>query len=101
MSTELQPPPAEAAEDAELATQTAATAAPEVIADTFGEYVKIWWARVRGGESGALPVILGLVAVGPLAQFDAESIVDLMTTGTSKRLAAVPAEPSSGSSSGH
>jgi ABC-type sugar transport system ATPase subunit len=42
-----------------------------------------------------------LVAVGPLPQFDAESIVDLMTTGTSKRLAAVPAEPSSGSSSGH
>jgi ABC-type sugar transport system ATPase subunit len=34
-----------------------------------------------------------LVAVGPTAQYDAESIVDLMTTGTSKRLAAVPAEP--------
>ena len=63
MSTELQPPPAEAAEEAELATQTAATAAPEVIANTFGEYVKIWWARVRSGESGALPVILGLVAI--------------------------------------
>ena len=41
-----------------------------------------------------------LVAVGPAAQYDAESIVDLMTTGTSKRLAAVPAEPS-GSSSEH
>ena len=42
-----------------------------------------------------------LVAVGPLSRFDAESIVDLMTTGTSKRLAAVPAEPASGSSSEH
>jgi ABC-type sugar transport system ATPase subunit len=42
-----------------------------------------------------------LVAVGPLARFDAESIVDLMTTGTSKRLAAVPAEHSAGSSSEH
>jgi ABC-type sugar transport system ATPase subunit len=42
-----------------------------------------------------------LVAVGPLAQFDNESIVDLMTTGTSRRLAAVPAEPSSGSPSEH
>ncbi len=41
-----------------------------------------------------------LVAVGPTAQYDAESIVDLMTTGTSKRLAAVPAEPP-GSSSEH
>jgi ABC-type multidrug transport system ATPase subunit len=35
-----------------------------------------------------------LAAVGPMAQFDTESIVDLMTTGTSKRLAAVPAEHS-------
>jgi ABC-type sugar transport system ATPase subunit len=35
-----------------------------------------------------------LVAVGPMAQFDSESIVDLMTTGTSRRLAAVPAEHS-------
>ena len=63
MSTELQQPPPEAAEEAELATQSAATAAPEVIADSFGEYVKIWWARVRSGESGALPVILGLVVI--------------------------------------
>ena len=63
MSTELQPPPSEAAEEAELATQSAATAAPDVIADSFGEYVKIWWTRVRGGESGALPVILGLVVI--------------------------------------
>ena len=37
-----------------------------------------------------------LVAVGPASQYDAESIVDLMTTGTSKRLAATSAEPSAG-----
>jgi ABC-type sugar transport system ATPase subunit len=42
-----------------------------------------------------------LVSVGPLSQYDSQSIVDLMTTGTSKRLAGVPAEPSSGSSSEH
>lgn len=35
-----------------------------------------------------------LVAVGPIAQYDSENIVDLMTTGTSRRLAAVPAEHS-------
>ena len=35
-----------------------------------------------------------LVAVGPASQYDAESIVDLMTTGISKRLGAVPAEQS-------
>jgi ABC-type sugar transport system ATPase subunit len=47
-----------------------------------------------------------MVAEGPKSRFDTESIVDLMTTGTSKRLAPVPAdaepaEPSSGSSSEH
>jgi len=42
-----------------------------------------------------------LVTVGPKSQFDAESVVDLMTTGTSKRLVAQPAEQPSGSSSEH
>ena len=60
MSTDVQPPP-EAA-DEEVAAQ-AASAAPEVMADSFGEYAKIWWTRVRSGDSGALPVILGLVAI--------------------------------------
>jgi ABC-type sugar transport system ATPase subunit len=32
-----------------------------------------------------------MVSVGPLAQYDSQSIVDLMTTGTSRRLAAAPA----------
>jgi D-xylose transport system permease protein len=58
VSTDVQPPGAD-----EIAAQTAAGAAPDVIADSFGEYVKIWWTRVRNGESGALPVILGLVVI--------------------------------------
>ena len=58
MSTDVQPPGAD-----EVAAQTAASAAPDVMADSFGEYVKIWWTRVRNGESGALPVILGLVVI--------------------------------------
>src|SRR5690348_7807896 len=65
--------------------QTAAVAAPEIIADSFGEYVKIWWARVRSGESGALPVILGLVAIVVYFQIrsslflSAGNLVNLMT----------------------
>jgi D-xylose transport system permease protein len=59
VSTDVQPPP----EADEVAEQTAAIAAPEVIADSLGEYVRIWWTRVRSGESGALPVILGLAAI--------------------------------------
>jgi len=50
-----------------------------------------------------------VVATGPKSRFDAESVVDLMTTGTSRRLgiepdtapAAGPARHSSGSSSEH
>jgi ABC-type sugar transport system ATPase subunit len=42
-----------------------------------------------------------VVAVGPKSRFDTSSVVDLMTTGTSKRLAAATAESSSGSSSEH
>jgi ABC-type sugar transport system ATPase subunit len=37
-----------------------------------------------------------MVAVGPMAQFDTESIVDLMTTGTSRRLSSVRADQSGG-----
>jgi D-xylose transport system permease protein len=39
------------------------TAAPDLIADSLGEYVRIWFRRVRSGESGVLPVVLGLVAI--------------------------------------
>ena len=58
MSTDVQPPGAD-----EVAAQAATGAAPDVMADSFSEYVKIWWTRVRNGESGALPVILGLVVI--------------------------------------
>jgi len=63
VSTDVHEPPSDAAEADAIAAEAAAGAAPEVIADSFGEYVKIWFARVRGGESGALPVLLGLVAI--------------------------------------
>jgi D-xylose transport system permease protein len=59
VSTDVQP---EAADPDEIASEVA-LAAPDVIADSLGEYVKIWIARVRNGESGALPVILGLVVI--------------------------------------
>ena len=81
MSTDVQPP----AEADEIASGAAATAAPEVIADSLGEYLKIWWARVRSGDSGALPVLLGLVAIVVYFQIrsslflSAGNLVNLMT----------------------
>jgi D-xylose transport system permease protein len=37
--------------------------APEVLADSLGDYLKAWWKRIRGGESGALPIIMGLIVI--------------------------------------
>jgi D-xylose transport system permease protein len=41
----------------------AASGSAELMASSIGDYALIWWRRVRNGESGALPIILGLVAV--------------------------------------
>lgn len=37
--------------------------APDVLADSLGDYLRAWWKRIRGGESGALPIILGLIVI--------------------------------------
>ena len=37
--------------------------APDVLADSLGEYLKAWVKRIRNGESGALPIILGLILI--------------------------------------
>jgi D-xylose transport system permease protein len=52
----------EAAAEAELAV------APELVANSFGEYVRAAWARVRAGESGVLPVVAGLLLISILFQ---------------------------------
>ena len=84
MSTEVEPSN-EAAEADAIASEAAASAAPDIIADSFGEYVKIWWSRVRGGESGFLPVLLGLAVIVIYFQvrdsvfLSAGNLVNLMT----------------------
>jgi D-xylose transport system permease protein len=62
VSTDVQEPPPDATA-ADASDELAAVAAPEVMANSLGEYVRIWFSRVRNGESGALPVILGLVVI--------------------------------------
>src|SRR5262252_835726 len=44
---------------------------PEIVAQSLGEYLRAWWARVRSGEAGVLPVIAGLVII--IAVFQAIS----------------------------
>jgi D-xylose transport system permease protein len=45
------------------ATATGLASSSDVIVGSFGEYARLWIRRVRGGESGALPVVLGLIAI--------------------------------------
>jgi D-xylose transport system permease protein len=62
-------PPAKAAEDDPTAAKTALAGeqlvalAPEILADSLGDYVRAWWKRIKGGESGALPIIVGLIVI--------------------------------------
>ena len=85
MSTEVEEPPSEATDADQIASEAAAVAAPDVLADSLGEYAKIWLARVRNGDSGFLPVLLGLVAIVIYFQvrnslfLSAGNLVNLMT----------------------
>jgi D-xylose transport system permease protein len=36
---------------------------PELVAQTFGQYARAYATRIRNGDSGVLPVVLGLVAI--------------------------------------
>jgi D-xylose transport system permease protein len=47
----------------DAAPQAALGTSPELIANSLPEYGRIWLRRVRSGESGALPVVIGLVAI--------------------------------------
>ena len=78
-------PAATPEEDA--AARAAVVASPEIVAATFGEYVHAWIARVRGGDSGILPVILGLVLISAIFQtlnshfLTAGNLVNLLVQG--------------------
>ena len=57
---------ADAAMAADLTAAPEAAAAdvpPEILAQSLGQYLRAWWLRVRSGDSGILPVVLGLVVV--------------------------------------
>ena len=60
-------------------------APPEVMAGSLGEYTRLWLRRIRSGESGALPVVIGLIAIVIYFQvsnslfLSAGNLVNLMT----------------------
>jgi D-xylose transport system permease protein len=36
---------------------------PELLAQSLGQYLRAWWQRIRSGDSGVLPVLLGIIVV--------------------------------------
>lgn len=57
---------AELAQDATAAPQSdidAVAAAPEVLADSLSDYLRAWGRRIKAGESGALPIVAGLIVI--------------------------------------
>lgn len=52
-----------------------AAMAPEVLADSLSEYLLAMWRRVKGGESGMLPIVLGLVAIVIFFQIERSSFL--------------------------
>ncbi len=88
MSTETHQPPPDSAEQGDVISSESARLAPEVIAGSLGEYARIWLQRVRSGESGALPVIVGLIAIVVYFQIrnslflSAGNLVNLLIQGT-------------------
>jgi len=78
-------PPAESDDLTEAAA--AVIVNPELTATSFGEYVRGWIARVRGGETGILPVVLGLILISIIFQYlnshflTAGNLVNLLVQG--------------------
>ena len=73
----------------------AADVPPELVAQSLGQYFRASWARVRGGNSGVLPVVLGLVVVAIGFQIanskflSAQNLVNLFEQSTVYMLLAI------------
>ena len=68
---------------------------PELLAQSLGQYLRAWWLQVRGGNSGVLPVVLGLVVVAVGFQIanskflSAQNLVNLFEQSTVYMLLAI------------
>jgi D-xylose transport system permease protein len=62
----LVPIVAEPERDLTAAQDVAVAETAELTAQTLGQYLRGWWLRVRSGDSGIIPVVVGLVAVAAI-----------------------------------
>ena len=77
------------------ARAAAADVPPELVAQSLGQYLRAWWGRVRGGNSGVLPVVLAIVVVAVSFQIanskflSAQNLVNLFEQSTIYMLLAI------------
>ena len=77
------------------AKAAAADVPPELVAGSLGQYLRAWWGRVRGGNSGVLPVVLAIVVVAVSFQIanskflSAQNLVNLFEQSTIYMLLAI------------
>ena len=86
--------PEDLAAQAEAAPDLTAAAVevipPEIVAQSLGQYLRGWFARVRAGDAGVLPVVAALVAVVIVFEFlspnnvylSPRNLVDLFSQST-------------------
>jgi D-xylose transport system permease protein len=63
-----------APDDDALVAASTASASADLLANSMGDYLKIMGRRVRSGESGALPVVVGLIAIVIFFQVDTQGL---------------------------
>ena len=52
-----------AVDDSAVSDAELAAVSPEILAGSLSEYFQAWGRRIRNGESGALPIIVGLILI--------------------------------------
>jgi D-xylose transport system permease protein len=60
---------------APAAAAAVGAAAPELVVDSLGEYLQAWGRRIRGGESGVLPILVGLAVIVVIFQTQASTFL--------------------------
>jgi D-xylose transport system permease protein len=81
--------------DLTAADEAAADVPAELVAQSLGQYLRASWARVRGGNSGVLPVVLAIVVVAVSFQIanskflSAQNLVNLFEQSTIYMLLAI------------
>jgi D-xylose transport system permease protein len=84
----IEDPQVSAVEELSQPTNDELAVVPELVANNFSEYVRGWITRVRGGDTGALPVIGGLIIISILFQslnshfLTASNLVNLLVQGS-------------------